>query len=63
MKKKQLSNPETFSDRSPKKDNDENPDKRRPQPDDANQQKGPPIREMPVKDRAHKEEKPDRIPE
>lgn len=63
MKKMRLSNPETFSERPSKKDKGENPDKRRPHPDDANQEKGPPIKEMPVKGTAHQEGTPDRIPE
>lgn len=63
MKKMRLNNPETFSERSSKKDKDENTDKRQPHPDDANQEKGPPIKEMPVNDRAHQEDIPDRIPE
>lgn len=42
-----------FSERPSKKDKDENPDKRQPHPDDANQEIGPPIKEMPVKSRPH----------
>jgi len=36
------------------------PDKGQPHPDDQNEQTGPPIKEMPIKDNPHKEEMLDR---
>ena len=39
------------SDRPSRKNAKKNPDKRNPDPDDPNEEKGPPIKEMPSKER------------
>jgi hypothetical protein len=61
MKKKiksiQLVHPDEPSRWQPSDD----PDKQQPHPEDPNEQKGPPMREMPVKNGPHDEEILDRI--
>ena len=47
MKKK--SNPDKRSEGVSKKNKEENQDKRKPNPDDQNEETGPPIKEMPTK--------------
>ena len=42
---------------------DDNPDKREPDPDDQNEETGPPIKEMPTKNNPHWEEILDYIPD
>lgn len=63
MKKKKKSNPYKLSERPSKKHKGEKSDKRYPNPEDYNEEKGPPIKEMPVTDSAHQEEIPDRRPD
>ncbi len=43
------SNTETFPDRPVKKNEDEDTDKREPNPEDPYEETGPPVKEMPVK--------------
>lgn len=49
MKMKKKSNPDKLSERPSKKHKDEHSDKRQPNPDDQNEETGPPIKEMPTK--------------
>lgn len=56
MDKRKKSISEELSERFPKKQEDENPDKRKPKPDDQNEEKGPPFKEMPIKSNPHQEE-------
>lgn len=62
MNKKPSGNPDNRTESPPKKHDNDNPDKQHPKPDDPNQQKGPPIKEMPRKRSARLEEIPDRTP-
>ena len=49
MKMKKKSNPDKLSERPSKKHKNEHSDKRQPNPDDQNEETGPPIKEMPTK--------------
>jgi hypothetical protein len=62
MKEMKKRNPDTFSEKPSKKDKGENPDRRHPNPDDPYEEKGPPIKEMPITGGPHHEEIPDRTP-
>ena len=50
MLKSIISNPVSLSTKPSKKHKEEDSDKRNPDPDDYNEEKGPPIKEMPEKD-------------
>lgn len=59
MIKSIISNPVDLSAKSSKKHTEKDSDKRYPKPEDYNEEKGPPIKEMPVKDNRDREENQD----
>ena len=60
MIEKQKRKSDKSSQNPEEKKKDDKPDKYQPHPDDQNEQTGPPIKEMPIKDNPHKEEMLDR---
>lgn len=56
MKQNKRNNPDWLSGRPSKKQKDEDADKRLPDPDDPNEEKGPPVKEMPIKNKPNNEE-------
>ena len=56
MKMKQQRRSDHLNERPSKNHKDEKPDKRRPNPDDPYEEKGPPIKEMPIKSHPDRKE-------
>lgn len=56
MRKEKKNNPVKLSKRPYKKLKDKEPEKRYPNPDDPYEEKGPPIKEMPITGGPHHEE-------